>query len=185
MVSKTSPFFLPQGKLFSTVSAARLAPECRRGCSSSRRRSSARSRACSPRRSAPGPTYAGRPDPMGKKGKAPALATEPEELKHLGVYVNDLIQTPLGVVATVAGLDVKEGVATSQPPKHPATRQPPSNPATIHPPASMPASQPPTHASRHQSRARAHPPAPIHHRQHGILAQSECLAPGSQIRPRP
>ena len=79
---------------------------------------------------------------MGKKGKAPALATEPEELKHLGVCVNDLIQTPLGVVATVAGLDVKEGVAPSQPPKHPATHQPPSNPATTHPPASMPASQP-------------------------------------------
>ena len=67
---------------------------------------------------------------MGKKGKAPALATEPEELKHLGVCVNDLIQTPLGVVATVAGLDVKEGVATSQPPKHPATHQPASQPAT-------------------------------------------------------
>ena len=73
---------------------------------------------------------------MGKKGKAPALATEPEELKHLGVCVNDLIQTPLGVVATVAGLDVKEGVATSQTPTHPATHQPPSNPATTHPPAS-------------------------------------------------
>ena len=82
---------------------------------------------------------------MGKKGKAPALATEPEELKHLGVCVNDLIQTPLGVVATVAGLDVKEGVATSQPPGHPATHQPPSNPATTHPPASMPATHPPTH----------------------------------------
>ena len=61
---------------------------------------------------------------MGKKGKAPALATEPEELKHLGVCVNDLIQTPLGVIATVAGLDVKEGVATSPPPSHPATHQP-------------------------------------------------------------
>ena len=71
-----------------------------------------------------GALRAGRPDPMGKKGKAPALATEPEELKHLGVCVNDLIQTPLGVVATVAGLDVKEGVASSQPPGHPATQPP-------------------------------------------------------------
>jgi len=95
---------------------------------------------------------------MGKKGKAPALATEPEELKHLGVYVNDLIQTPLGVVATVAGLDVKEGVATSQPPKHPATHQPPSNPATTHPPASMPASQPASHPHPPPP-----PPPPDHH----------------------
>ena len=82
---------------------------------------------------------------MGKKGKAPALATEPEELKHLGVCVNDLIQTPLGVIATVAGLDVKEGVATSPPPSHPATHQPPSNPATTHQPPSHPAIQPPSH----------------------------------------
>ena len=41
---------------------------------------------------------------MGKKGKAPALATEPEELKHLGVCVNDLIQTCPGEEAF--GVDV-------------------------------------------------------------------------------
>jgi hypothetical protein len=54
---------------------------------------------------------------MGKKGgKAPALATEPEELKHLGVCVNDIIQTPLGVLGTVVGLDVGSGVTTTYPP---------------------------------------------------------------------
>ena len=95
---------------------------------------------------------------MGKKGKAPALATEPEELKHLGVCVNDLIQTPLGVVATVAGLDVKEGVAPSQPPKHPATHQPPSNPATTHPPASKPASHLPTRADTRAALRPTHQP---------------------------
>ena len=56
---------------------------------------------------------------MGKKGgKAPALATEPEELKHLGICVNDIIQTPLGVQGTVVGLDVGAGV---MPPTHPPT----------------------------------------------------------------
>ena len=99
---------------------------------------------------------------MGKKGKAPALATEPEELKHLGVCVNDLIQTPLGVVATVAGLDVKEGVAPSQPPKHPATHpntQPPtSHPATQRPPTHQPASQPATYPRERTPEPRSCPP---------------------------
>lgn len=50
---------------------------------------------------------------MGKKGGGKAaLATEPEDLKHLDVSVNDIIQTPLGVLGTVVGLE-KESQASS------------------------------------------------------------------------
>eukprot|EP00320_Phaeocystis_rex_P021863 CAMPEP_0119060440 /NCGR_PEP_ID=MMETSP1178-20130426/4396_1 /TAXON_ID=33656 /ORGANISM="unid sp, Strain CCMP2000" /LENGTH=126 /DNA_ID=CAMNT_0007041539 /DNA_START=69 /DNA_END=450 /DNA_ORIENTATION=- len=44
------------------------------------------------------------------KGKKAQLATEPDELKHLEVCVNDIIKTPLGVSATVVGLDTESQV---------------------------------------------------------------------------
>jgi hypothetical protein len=91
---------------------------------------------------------------MGKKGgKAPALATEPEELKHLGVCVNDILQTPLGVLGTVVGLDVGSGVTTTYPP----------TPADT---ASRPC-------------LKDHPPLPSHRCQCCTLTQYEGLAPRS------
>lgn len=52
------------------------------------------------------------PKPKGKKGKGKKveMATDPVSLKPFGVCVNDIIQTPLGVEATVVGLDVGAGV---------------------------------------------------------------------------
>ena len=51
------------------------------------------------------------PKKGGKKGKKKVeLATDAVALKPFGVMANDIIQTPLGVEATVIGLDVGAGV---------------------------------------------------------------------------
>lgn len=44
------------------------------------------------------------------KGKKKEFAVDPAELKHFDVRVNDIIQTPLGVLATVIGMEKESGV---------------------------------------------------------------------------
>ena len=44
------------------------------------------------------------------KGKKAEMATDPAEMKAFEVCVNDIIQTPLGVLATVIGMEKDSGV---------------------------------------------------------------------------
>ena len=44
------------------------------------------------------------------KGKKKEMCTAEADLKHFDVRVNDIIQTPLGVLATVIGMDKESGV---------------------------------------------------------------------------
>ena len=47
-----------------------------------------------------------------KGGKKKEIVTDPAELKHFDVRVNDIIRTPLGVLATVIGMEKESGVRT-------------------------------------------------------------------------
>ena len=63
------------------------------------------------------------------KGKKKEMLTSEADLKHFEVRVNDIIQTPLGVLANVIGMDKESGVRTA--------RSSPTAPASVasHPPA--------------------------------------------------
>ena len=50
------------------------------------------------------------------KGKKKEMCTAEADLKHFDVRVNDIIQTPLGVLATVIGMDKESGVRTDRSP---------------------------------------------------------------------
>ena len=50
------------------------------------------------------------------KGKKKEMCTAEADLKHFDVRVNDIIQTPLGVLATVIGMDKESGVRTARSP---------------------------------------------------------------------
>ena len=54
--------------------------------------------------------HGGSREQINSKGKKAEMATDPAEMKAFEVCVNDIIQTPLGVLATVIGMEKESGV---------------------------------------------------------------------------